>query len=198
MKRIHSKDDIIQTGLDIILSRGFSATGVEAILKQANVPKGSFYNFFPSKEEFGLAIIDKYVAEVGEHFQTIFTDESLPPLERVKKSFESRISRFEGHDCTKGCLIGNLSLELSDQYESVRERLEQALQGWAKSVSRLLLQAQKEKSIPEDLDPEMLAENLISAFQGALLRSKVKKSPDPLKNFIYLYFDRFLAQKEEG
>ncbi len=198
MKRIHSKDDIVQVGLDIILSKGFSATGVEAILKQANVPKGSFYNFFPSKEEFGLAIIDKYVAEVGENFHTIFTDESLPPLERVKKSFESRISRFEGYDCTKGCLIGNLSLELSDQYESVRKRLEQALQGWAMTVSRLLLQAQKEKTIPEDLDPEMLAENLISAFQGALLRSKVKKSSDPLKNFIYLYFDRFLAQKEEG
>ena len=197
MKRIHSKDEILQVGLDIILSKGFNATGVEAILKQANVPKGSFYNFFSSKEEFGLAIIDKYVAETGEHFGAIFNDESLPPLERVKKSFESRIWRFEGNDCTKGCLIGNLSLEMSDQYERVRERLEQALQGWAKALSRLLLQAQKEKTIPEDLDPEMLAENLISSFQGALLRSKVKKSPEPLKNFIYLYFDRFLTQKED-
>jgi TetR/AcrR family transcriptional repressor of nem operon len=198
MKRIHSKDDIVQTGLDIIYSKGFNATGVEAILKQANVPKGSFYNFFTSKEEFGLAIIDKYVAEAGEHFRAIFSDESLPPLERVKKSFESRIWRFEANDCTKGCLIGNLSLEMSDQYERVRERLEQALQGWAKALSVLLLQAQKEKTIPEDLDAEMLAENLISAFQGALLRSKVKKSSEPLKNFIYLYFDRFLSQNEEG
>jgi TetR/AcrR family transcriptional regulator, transcriptional repressor for nem operon len=197
MKRIHSKDDIVQTGLDIILSKGFSATGVEAILKQANVPKGSFYNFFSSKEEFGLAIIDRYVAEAVEHFSAIFSDESLPPLERVKKGFESRIWRFEDNDCTKGCLLGNLSLEMSDQYERVRERLEQALQGWAKALTTLLLQAQKEKTIPEDLDPEMLAENLIASFQGALLRSKVKKSSEPLKNFIYLYFDRFLAQKSE-
>ena len=197
MKRIHSKDDIVQVGLDIILSKGFSATGVEAILKQANVPKGSFYNFFSSKEEFGLAIIDKYVAETGEQFSAIFNDESLPPLERIKKSFEARIARFEGYDCSKGCLIGNLSLEMSDQFERVRERLEQALQGWAKALSALLLQAQKEKTIPEDLDTEMLAENLISSFQGALLRSKVKKSPEPLNNFIYLYFDRFLTQKVE-
>ena len=195
MKRIHSKDEIVQAGLDLILSKGFNATGVEAILKQANVPKGSFYNFFSSKEEFGLAIIDQYVAEVGELFHTIFTDESLPPLERIKKSFEARIAKFEGYDCAKGCLIGNLSLEMSDQYESVRERLEQALQVWAKDLSRLLLQARKEKTIPEDLDPEMLAENLISSFQGALLRSKVKKSSEPLKNFIYIYFDRFLSQK---
>jgi len=197
MKRIHSKDNIVQAGLDIILSKGFNATGVEAILKQANVPKGSFYNFFSSKEEFGLAIIDKYVTDTGEHFRAIFNDESLPPLERIKKSFETLIARFEGNDCSKGCLIGNLSLEMSDQFEKIRQRLEQSLQGWTKSLSKLLLQAQKEKTIPEDLDPEMLAENLISSFQGALLRSKVKKSPEPLKNFIYLYFDRFLTQNED-
>jgi TetR/AcrR family transcriptional repressor of nem operon len=197
MKRIHSKDDIVQAGLEIILSKGFNATGVESILKQANVPKGSFYNFFSSKEEFSLAIIDRYVAERGEVFRPIFSDESLPPLERVKKSFEILIARFEVNDCSKGCLIGNLSLEMSDQFEKVRQRLEQSLQGWTKVLSRLLLQAQKEKSIPADLDTEMLAENLIASFQGALLRAKVKKSSEPLKNFIFLYFDRFLTQREE-
>ncbi len=198
MKRIHSKDDIVQAGLDIILTKGFNATGVEAILKQANVPKGSFYNFFSSKEEFGLAIIDQYLAEIGERFHAIFKDESLPPLERIKKSFEILIARFEGNGCTKGCLIGNLSLEMSDQYERVRQRLEQALQRWTKVLSGLLLQAQEENTIPADLDPEMLAENLISSFQGALLRSKVKKSSQPLKDFTYLYFDRFLTRKEES
>jgi TetR/AcrR family transcriptional repressor of nem operon len=195
MKRIHSKDEIVQAGLDLILSKGFNATGVEAILKQANVPKGSFYNFFSSKEEFGLAIIDQYVAEVGEIFHTIFTDESLPPLERIKKSFEARIAKFEGYDCTKGCLLGNLSLEMSDQYESVRERLVQALQLWTKNLSGLLLQAQEERAIPADINADMLAENLIASFQGALLCAKVRKSLEPLRNFIHLYFDIFLAQR---
>lgn len=197
MKRIHNKDDIVQAGLDIMLSKGFNATGVEAILKQASVPKGSFYNFFSSKEEFGLAIIDMYAAKFWEHFGSIFNDESLPPLERVRKSFEGSIERFEDNDCSKGCLIGNLSLEMSDHYERIRQRLEQSLQAWATSLTRLLVQAQVEKAIPTDLDPEMLAENLISSFEGALLRSKVKKSSEPLKNFIFLYFDRFLTQKEE-
>ena len=197
MKRIHNKDDIIQAGLDTVLSRGFNATGVEAILKQANVPKGSFYNFFSSKEEFGLAIIDKYVAERGELFYPIFSDESLPPLERVKRSFETLIATFEGNDCSKGCLIGNLGQEMADQYENVRQRLEQSLQNWTRGLSKLLLQAQKENTISADMNTEMLAENLISSFQGALLCSKVKKSPEPLRNFIHLYFDIFLAQREE-
>lgn len=196
MKRIHNKEDIIQVGLDIVLSRGFTATGVEAILKQANVPKGSFYNFFSSKEEFGLAIIDRFVAGREEVFTPIFNNDSLPPLDRIRKSFETLIALFEGDDCTKGCLLGNLGQEMSDQSENVRQRLEKSLQVWIRKLTDLLVQAQKEKTIPADIDAEMLAENLISSFQGALLRSKVKKSSEPLKNFIYLYFDRFLSREK--
>ena len=197
MKRTHNKDDIVQVGLDLVLSRGFNATGVEAILKQANIPKGSFYNFFSSKEEFALAIIDKYVADRVEVFSLIFSDESLPPLERVKKSFETSIEAFEGAECSKGCLIGNLSQEMADQFENVRQRLEKSLQEWTQGVSGLLLQAQKENAIPADINTDMLAENLIASFQGALLCSKVKKSPEPLRNFIHLYFDVFLTKRNE-
>ncbi|MDD2320979.1 MAG: TetR family transcriptional regulator C-terminal domain-containing protein [Geobacteraceae bacterium] len=197
MKRIHNKDDIVQAGLDIILSKGFNATGVEAILKQANVPKGSFYNFFSSKEEFGLAIIDRYIAEINSRiFQPILEEDSLPPLQRIRKCFESLISLFESNDCSKGCLIGNLSLEMSDQYEKVRQRLDLVLQRWADIYAALLLQAKRENALPSELDVEMLAENMIASYEGALLRAKVKKSSEPLRNFIHLYFDKFLALKE--
>lgn len=198
MKRIHNKDDIVQAGLDIILSKGFNATGVETILKQANVPKGSFYNFFSSKEEFGLAIIDRYVEEINSSiFQPILEDDSLPPLQRIRKCFESLISRFESNDCSKGCLIGNLGLEMSDQYEEFRKRLDLMLQRWADVYATLLLQAQRENALPAELDAEMLAENMIASYEGALLRAKVKKSSEPLKNFIHLYFDKFLALKNK-
>lgn len=197
MKRVHNKDDIVQVGLDLVLDKGFNATGVEAILKQANVPKGSFYNFFSSKEEFALAIIDKFVADRAEIFSPIYNDESLPPLERIRKSFESVVALFAVDNCTKGCLIGNLSLEMSDQFEKVRQRLELSFHNWTKVLARLLLQAQNENTISPDINAEMLAENMISSFEGALLRSKVKKSSEPLKNFIHLYFDVFLGQKEE-
>jgi TetR/AcrR family transcriptional repressor of nem operon len=197
MKRIHNKDDILQAGLDLVLSRGFNATGVEAILKQAKIPKGSFYNFFSSKEDFGLALIDKFVEGRIEVLTPIFSDESLPPLERVKRSFEAIIETFEEHDCSQGCLLGNLGQEMADQFENVRQRLEESLQKWSSGVSTLLAQAQLEKAIPTDMDVDMLAENLISSFQGALLFAKVKKSPEPFRDFIQLYFDRFLVQKKE-
>src|SRR5690349_15166941 len=135
MKRTHNKDEIVQAGLDMIITRGYNGTGIEAILKQANVPKGSFYNFFSSKEEFGLAVIDLFLSEMAALWRPFMEDVSLPPLMRMRKSFEVLITRFEGNTCSKGCLIGNLALEMSDQSEVFRKRLDGALQGWIDSLA---------------------------------------------------------------
>ncbi|WP_428563725.1 MAG: TetR family transcriptional regulator C-terminal domain-containing protein [Solidesulfovibrio sp. DCME] len=194
MKRIHSKEALLQVGLDLVWSRGFNGTGVEAILKEAKIPKGSFYNFFSSKEEFSLAVIDKFVAGRSEVLSPILSDATLPPLARVKKSFEALTTAFEGNACYKGCLLGNLGQEMSDQYEKIRQRLEQSLQLWEKCLADVLMEAQNANSISPHINVTMLAESMIASFQGAVLRSKIKKSPEPLRNFIHLYFDVFLAQ----
>jgi len=193
MKRSHNKDEIIQAGLEIIHTRGFNGTGIEAILKQANVPKGSFYNFFSSKEEFGLAVIDLFISEMAELRQPIIEDVSLPPLMRIRKSFEVLITRFEENNCSKGCLLGNLSLEMSDQFEGVRQHLKSALQRWIDSLAAILEEAREEGSLTINVEPAVLAENLVTSYEGALLLAKVKKSVEPLKNFIHLNFDIFLA-----
>lgn len=195
MKRVHNKDDIVQIGLEIIWSKGFNATGVDAILKLAKSPKGSFYNFFSSKEAFCLEVVDSYLDGVTSDFQAIFSDTSIAPLERIKNSFEARIALFESYHCTKGCLLGNLGLELSDMHERVRERLVQGLQGWEKNLSALLRQAQDDKALSAEFDVNVLAENLIASFQGALLCAKIKKSLAPLKGFINLYFNTFLLTR---
>ena len=57
MKRTHKRDDLIRVGRDLIVRQGFNATGLSDILTTAGVPKGSFYYYFESKEDFGLAII---------------------------------------------------------------------------------------------------------------------------------------------
>ena len=193
MKRTHKKDEIVQAGLDIILAKGFNATGIESILKEANVPKGSFYNFFASKEEFGLAAIDLYLSEMAALRKPAMEDLSLPPLARIRKSFEVLISRFESNNCSKGCLVANLGLEMSDQSEVFRTRLDAALRAWTNSLAAILEEAQAQGTLPIDVAPQVLAENLVSSFEGALLRAKVKKSAEPLRNFIHLCFEVFLA-----
>jgi len=198
MRRNHNKETIIQAGLEIVLQRGFNGTGVEAILKHANVPRGSFYNFFSSKEEFGLAIIDNFAEQLDDIMQAALGDVSLAPLKRIRNCFDKFIEIVETNNCNGGCLLANLSLEMADTCESFRQRLDEAWHHWAMAFAAVLLEAQNAKTISADLDPDMLAENMITSYEGALLRAKVKKSTEPLKNFVHLYFDTFLTQKEEN
>ncbi len=179
---------LIEAGLELVLKQGFNATGVEAVLKQAKIPKGSFYNFFSSKEEFGLELINAFSAQNAAATRESLEDGSLPPLERIRKSFERLIAIFEKRNHSGGCLIGNLSLEMAESSAPFRKRLEKALDGWAKKLSVLFLEAQKEGDLPGDLDANMLAEHLVSSYEGALLLSRVKKSSRPLKNFMLLRF----------
>ncbi|NVN91325.1 MAG: TetR family transcriptional regulator C-terminal domain-containing protein [Desulfuromonadales bacterium] len=197
MRKIHSKDMLIEAGLELVLKQGYNATGVEKVLKHAKIPKGSFYNFFSSKEEFGLAMIDAFAGKMTDVIQDSLEDNALKPLERIRKSFEQMIDIFEKNNCSGGCLIGNLSLEMADSNDVLRQRLESALQSWSDALASVILEARQDGSIPESLDAEMLAENMILSLQGALLRAKVKKSSEPLKNFIFLYFDVFLAQLKQ-
>ena len=176
------------------MRKGFNATGVEAILKQAKIPRGSFYNFFSSKEEFGLALIDAFAAKTASIVQEPLLDDSLCPLERIRKSFEHLIDVFEKKGCVGGCLLANLSLEMADTNENIRIRLDTALRNWTSAITAVVLGAQKDGSIPKDLDAGTLAENMIQSYEGALLLAKVKKNPKPLKNFMFMYFDVFLAQ----
>jgi TetR/AcrR family transcriptional repressor of nem operon len=178
-----------------MLKNGFNGTGVEAILKEANVPKGSFYNHFPSKEEFGLAVIDQFRADIHAVIGPILADRSVRPLTRLRKCFETLTDRFERNHCTRGCLIGNLALEMSGQSESIRHRLAEALRQWIDAFARTLTEAQQAKAIPADLDPRRLAESLVASFEGALLLGKVTKSPEPLTNFVTLFFGRILTKK---
>ena len=101
---------------------------------------------------------------------------------------------FEMRNCSGGCLIGNLSLEMAESSQAFRDRLEKALHRWAKTLSALFLEAQKEGTLPDDLNANMLAEHIISSIEGALLLSRVKKSSQPLNDFIHLYFDLFLTR----
>ena len=55
-----TREHLLATGESIILGKGFSAVGLAEILGCAGVPKGSFYHYFRSKEQFGTALLERY------------------------------------------------------------------------------------------------------------------------------------------
>lgn len=124
MDKNETRATIIRIGTDLISRQGFNATGIDAVLKEAGVPKGSFYHYFRSKEEFGLAVIDHFAERYDQRLDTFLNDDEVTPLNRVRNYLESGLARLEQNRCSKGCLIGNLGQELADQHERFRVRLD--------------------------------------------------------------------------
>ena len=86
-----TREHLIDVGLDLMHQHGYQATGVKEILNSANVPKGSFYHHFGSKEDFAAAALEKYTAREAEHSAAFFNDSKTPPLKRLKRYFSDLV-----------------------------------------------------------------------------------------------------------
>jgi len=192
MKRTRKRDDLIRVGREIVARQGFNATGLSDILSTADVPKGSFYYYFKSKEDFGLAIIE----DVDSNYQKILAatvgNEQLSPLARLNSYFEASIAEMEENGCETGCLIGNLAQELAAQNELFRDRLNQILTSWETYFTNCIEAAYTAGELKEQPDAKNLARFILSGWQGAMLRAKVIRSPEPLRTFIKILFEQVL------
>lgn len=194
MNRNETCDNIIKIGTSLISRQGFNATGLDAVLKEAGVPKGSFYYYFKSKEEFGLAVIDHFAERYDQRLNTFLDDEEVTPLNRIRNLLESSLARLEQNHCSKGCLIGNLGQELADQNERFRTRIEEIFASWRERYAACLREAQKDGSLDPELDAAVIAGFILSGWEGAILRAKVMKSPEPLRDFIETLFATVLRK----
>lgn len=194
MKRTHNRrSKLIQVGKEIIVQQGFKGASLNNILTTAGVPKGSFYYYFSSKEDFGLAIIEDFASDYRHRFQTILEDKKYSPLTRLRNYFELKIVDMDSCRCNDGCLIGNLAQELSAQNELFRDRLSQVFAEWENFFGQCLKAAYEAGEIKSDRNLEELAKFILSSWEGSILQAKVTKSVLPMQTFVKILFEQILA-----
>ncbi|MEA5594519.1 TetR/AcrR family transcriptional regulator [Rivularia sp. UHCC 0363] len=194
MKRTDKRSELIRVGREIIGQRGFNSASLNDILTTAGVPKGSFYYYFASKEDFGVAIIDDFALQYQTKLKHLLEDEQFSPLTRLRNFFESKITEMETSNCTDGCLIGNLAQELSAQNELFRDRLNQVFADWEEYFARCLRAAYETGEIDSDRNLDDLARFVLSSWEGAILQAKVTKSVVPMQTFVKILFHQVLGK----
>jgi TetR/AcrR family transcriptional repressor of nem operon len=176
----------------LILRNGYNHTGLNEILAEAGVPKGSFYYYFNSKEDFGLQVLDEFAARTEARITGFLADTSQPPLARLRAYFEWYANYWESLDSSLGCMLGNLGQELADQNEAFRLKVEATMAVRSEDIARCLRAAQQAGQIDAALDVQELAAFCFNSWEGAILRMKVAKSTAPLHTFIHTLFDGIL------
>lgn len=162
-------------------SRGFVNTGLKEILEAAGVPKGSFYFYFKSKEDFGQALVEHLSEFVSAFLNRHLDNRSLPPLDRLMGFFDASCALYEKNGFRGGCPIGNLSLEMSDLSEPMRVKLAGALSKMRTAIRKCLAESQERGELDKKWDPGDLALFMLNAWEGALIDMKVSKSMAPLR-----------------
>jgi TetR/AcrR family transcriptional regulator, transcriptional repressor for nem operon len=142
------------------------------------VPKGSFYAYFPSKEAFAGSILEAYWADIETRLVPILQGEG-PMRERITRFFHALANDHEAANFLLGCLLGNLSLELSSSSEPIRTQLVNILERWGGALAECL----RSGDLREDLDADEIASQLIEAWEGAALRGKMIRSRIPYDRF---------------
>ncbi len=188
MKQTPKRNELIRVGREIIVRQGFNAAGLSNILAAADIPKGSFYYYFKSKEDFGLAIIEDFAADYREKLEKTISNDRLSPLQRLDSYFALGLADMEACGCVDGCLIGNLAQELAAQNEEFCDRIHQIFSSWEEQFAACLEAAQTAGELSADADTIQLAQFILAGWQGAILKAKVARSTEPMQAFVDTLF----------
>ncbi|MBL4740958.1 MAG: TetR family transcriptional regulator C-terminal domain-containing protein [Sneathiella sp.] len=186
-----NREKILEAGYDLFYQNGFEATGVQEIANASSVPKGSFYNYFSSKTNFAVEVIELYADRQTAYLQENLLQGDASPLTRLKDLFEDWEEQFFKVGAA-GCLAGNLSQELANHEEPIRIALHSALCRLEGFFVTIVRQAQQAGEIPIDIGAEETGAFLYNGWQGAILRAKVTQNTDPMRHFINLVFTKVL------
>jgi TetR/AcrR family transcriptional regulator, transcriptional repressor for nem operon len=193
-----TRGHLIEVGEKLMRQHGYNATGLTDILKVADVPKGSFYHHFGSKEDFAAAALERYVARGAEHSATVLNDSRTPLLKRLKRYFLDLMKTAGQNGSIPGCMIGRFTLEIVAENPRLGKQTSAAFVRWQHTIATAIQQAVAQKDLPAGTDPESLAGFLLNSWEGALLRSQAEKNNAPLDTFVRYVFDGLLAKQSRG
>ncbi|WP_119306623.1 TetR/AcrR family transcriptional regulator [Cohaesibacter haloalkalitolerans] len=175
-----TREHILSVGRELMAELGFSALGLGLLLREADVPKGSFYHYFSSKEEFACELLEQYVGYYHRRLDELFSKEGRSSREQLMDYWDQWVVSQCPADHKSTCLIVKLGAEVSDLSENMRNILATGVSGVTDRLSRQILKGKADGSLASEINAEMTAALLYQMWLGASLLAKVQHSSSPL------------------
>jgi TetR/AcrR family transcriptional repressor of nem operon len=157
-------------------------------VEAAAAPQGSFTNHFRSKEVFAREVLDRYFDQIKVLVAQALDATGQSPRQRLRRYLDIITERLEADDFTRGCLIGDFSLEAAPVSDMLRERLAAIFTEWRAPFAACIAEAQAIGEIAATFAPDELADFLLASWEGAILRMKVTRNSEPLERFKRIAF----------
>ncbi len=173
-----TRQRVVETARALFHTRGYGNTSMDAIVRKSRVTKGNLYYYFASKEALGHAVLELTIAEQVESGAQAEGD---GPDAHIAALFRRAEQALSDGRCKRGCLFGNLALEVSDLHDGLRQKLDQAFTTWERRVAALLEQGVKDGMFSRELDPRATARFVLATLEGGILLAKVTRDVGALR-----------------
>jgi len=174
---------LLDQGVTLLMEQGYHGTGVQELVQGVGVPKGSFYNYFPSKEAFSAEVVKHYIDPFIKQLDAFLQRKDLTADVALRAYFDELIQETERRDFKGGCLLGNLIGEIGDTSDLCQTSLREAVHRYRDKLREGIARGQREGRFRKDMDAKDMADFLVNVWQGALLRMKIERSVRPLAQF---------------
>jgi TetR/AcrR family transcriptional repressor of nem operon len=194
----NTRDRIILAGLRLFAAKGYQSTSIVDLLQEADAHSGSFYHFFPTKQDLLLAVLKTYRDGIEPMLLAPAWDGIVDPIAKVFALLAVYRRALENSSCTYGCPIGSLALELREPDPPVRELLSVNFSGWVSHI-RACLDAASSR-LPRSVDTEQLATFVLTTMEGGVMQARTHRSLsafDASVASLHDYFDRLEATARE-
>lgn len=183
--RLDKRDLILAKGAHLMTRRGYHGTGVLDIVQAAGIPKGSFYHYFASKEDFAVQALEYLYGPRLLRYEAVLNDPAQSPRERILGYYRDVIVHFSRQEKPEHhCFIGSLSFEMAGECVPIASQVESILRRSVAILAQSLTVARDAGELPENTDCAALAEFVANAWEGALMRMKVRNSAASLSIFL--------------
>jgi AcrR family transcriptional regulator len=175
---------ILEAAMHLFWEKGFGSTSIADILARAGVNSGSLYHFFPGKQDVLVAVLDTYIGGIRQMLLEPAWRGVEDPIEKIWKLMDGYRDALVQTECTYGCPIGSLALELHEPDPAVRERLAKNFSNWTDAIEECLDDAGDR--VPRGTDKRALAEFVLTTMEGGVMLARSYRDIG--------YFDRAIDQ----
>ncbi|GAB3441865.1 TetR/AcrR family transcriptional regulator [Actinophytocola sediminis] len=175
---METRDRIVRSAAKLFLTRSYRSVGIADLCTAADVRKGSFYHFFPSKTDLAKAVVDLHAGELLRRLDATATGDPAARLlavadaiGEIHDAFQRRFGRVVG------CPFGNLAAELSTTDDELRAHVAGVFATWAATLATMCHDAAAHGALRAGVDPDQLAHMILAQIQGLILLAKVTDAP---------------------
>lgn len=179
-----TRQTILDTGYRLVLGKGFAALGLQEILKDSGVPKGSFYHYFASKEAFGVALLQEFVRGYGQRIDHLLEVGPATGRDRLMRYWGAWLhdpDAPDGRGWAEDCLVVKLSAEVADLSEAMRKVLSDGVATLLARIAALISEGRTDGSLPQGAEATALAQVLYQMWLGAALLAKLTQDRSPMQ-----------------